>query len=160
MSDDLVSEIYRPDGILPVTKETVSDLVKALTEARSEIERLREWKQNQLVHWPMEIERRNRELAAAESELSALRDMLVLCGELGGLGKDETPAAYLRRLIDEVAGVESLRARVREVVGPFARADVAIGSERGPFRFETGTGYRLIEREDLAAARQLMEEVK
>jgi len=56
--------------------------------------------------------------------------------------------------------LSTLRARVREVVGPFAKADRAIGSERGPFRFETGTGYRLIEREDLSAASQLMEEVK
>lgn len=40
MSDDLVREIYRPDGILPVTNETVSILAIALTEARAEIERL------------------------------------------------------------------------------------------------------------------------
>lgn len=41
MTDDLVSEIYRPDGILPVTKETVTALVKSLTEARAEIEEVR-----------------------------------------------------------------------------------------------------------------------
>lgn len=65
---------------------------------------------------------------------------------------------------DPIAALESelstLRARVREVVGPFARADRAIGSEPGPFRFETGTGHRLIERGDLAAASRFMEELK
>lgn len=56
--------------------------------------------------------------------------------------------------------LSTLRARVREVVWPFARADRAIGSEPGPFRFETGTGHRLIERGDLAAASRFMEELK
>ena len=56
--------------------------------------------------------------------------------------------------------LSTLRSCVREVVGPFARADRAIGSEPGPFRFETGTGHRLIERGDLAAASRFMEELK
>ena len=92
MSDDLVSEIYRPDGILPVTKETVSDLVKALTEARAESGRLRRDKSAGFAFWRSIAKRfcnaRKAALdraAAAESELS------------------------------------TLRARVREVVGPFSR---------------------------------------
>lgn len=102
----------------------------------------------------------------AESELSTLRDMLVLCGELGGMGKDETPAAYLRRLIDEVANVESLRARVREVVGPFAaEADgtrlcgAEFGDDWKPFLHRSYTEVD-ITNGHLRAARQLMEEVK
>lgn len=43
---------------------------------------------------------------SALAELTPVKDMLVLCGELGGMGKDESPADYLRRLIDEVAGKE------------------------------------------------------
>ncbi|MFG1302116.1 hypothetical protein V5F49_20210 [Xanthobacter sp. V3C-3] len=42
--------------------------------------------------------------------------------------------------------------RLRNALEPFARADRAIGNEPGPFRFETGTGYRLIERHDLRQA--------
>lgn len=37
---------------------------------------------------------------SAEQERDELRGLLLLCGELGGIGKDETPVAYLRRLID------------------------------------------------------------
>jgi len=37
---------------------------------------------------------------SAAQERDELRGLLLLCGELGGIGKDETPAAYLRRLID------------------------------------------------------------
>ena len=35
---------------------------------------------------------------------------------------------------------------------PLARADRAIGEELGPFRFETGSGYRDLSREDLRSA--------
>ncbi|MGX9392520.1 hypothetical protein ACWX0K_20565 [Nitrobacteraceae bacterium UC4446_H13] len=135
----------------------------ALTEARAEFERLNAQVDEALRSCLAEREGRLK----AESELSTLRDMLVLCGELGGMGKEETPADYLRRLIDEVAGVESLRARVREVVGPFA--EIA-GSEA--FQFQTRewrylviakpTGARLafVQADSFRAARQLDEDLK
>lgn len=37
---------------------------------------------------------------SALAELTPVKDMLALCGELGGMGTDEAPADYLRRLID------------------------------------------------------------
>lgn len=67
-------------------------------------------------------------------------------------GIDES-AAEVTRLRDALARAEEREAAMVEALTPFARADAAIGAERGPFRFETGTGYRLIEREDLARAR-------
>ena len=71
------------------------------------------------------------------------------------------------RVIDEVvaerdnlrAALASLRAELevlRDALEPFARADRGIGDEPGPFRFETGSGHRLIEREDLRRARTLI----
>ena len=43
------------------------------TEAlETELAELREFRQNQRIHWPMEIERRNRELEAAEARAEAL----------------------------------------------------------------------------------------
>jgi hypothetical protein len=50
--------------------------------------------------------------------------------------------------------------RLRLALQPFARADRAIGNEPGPFRFETGTGHRLIERDDLRNARAALGETK
>lgn len=44
-------------------------------------------------------------LSRAEQERDKLQGMLLLCGELGGIGKDETPVAYLRRLIDGLIDV-------------------------------------------------------
>lgn len=43
--------------------------------------------------------------------------------------------------------------KLQEALAPFARADIAIGDEPGPFRFETAKGHRLIERDDLRRAR-------
>lgn len=42
---------------------------------------------------------------ALDESLAVMR-MLQLCGELGGIGKDEKPSAYLRRLIDALAAKE------------------------------------------------------
>lgn len=57
-----------------------------------------------------------------------------------------------RAIADALDAQSKLLAETVEVLRPFARADGAIGTERGPFRFETGTGFRLIERDDLAKA--------
>lgn len=50
----------------------------------------------------------------ALAELTPVRDMLVLCGELGGIQPGEGMSGYLRRLIDEVAGKECERAFIAE----------------------------------------------
>ena len=55
--------------------------------------------------------RREAERALAES--TPLRDMLLLCGELGGIGDDETLVAYLRRIIDGL--IEGQRALAEAV---------------------------------------------
>jgi hypothetical protein len=46
---------------------------------------------------------------------------------------------------------EALRL-ARDALEKFARADRALGDEPGPFRFATGNGHRLIERDDFRAA--------
>ncbi len=125
MTDDLVTRLLEhheamrgPDYYQAAT---------ALTEARAEIERLREQ--------VFELEH-------------GVEDQM------------EEAAYHAKQRAAAEAELSTLRARVREVVVPFARADRAIGSEPGPFRFETGTGHRLIERGDLAAASRFMEELK
>jgi len=187
MSDDLVSRLrvnifrYAHESEDDAARRRIATDLEAATaieEARAEIERLRSFEkakaQEETCDTFGEIGFVGiRDYAAmqaraekAESVLSTLRDMLVLCGELGGMGKDETPTAYLRRLIDEVAGVESLRARVREVVGPFAaEADgtrlcgAEFGDDWKPFLHRSYTEVD-ITNGHLRAARQLMEEVK
>jgi len=47
---------------------------------------------------------------------------------------------------------EPVNEQMLEALEPFARADRAIGTDPGPFRFETSTGHRLIEREDFSRA--------
>lgn len=47
---------------------------------------------------------------------------------------------------------EARAEKMAEALEPFARADRALGSEAGPFRFETSTGHVLIRREDLHQA--------
>jgi hypothetical protein len=49
-----------------------------------------------------------------------LRGILLLCGELGGIGKDETPATYLRRLIDGLIDARRERDEAYERLRPFA----------------------------------------
>lgn len=136
------------------------ELSTALTEARAEIER-----QAGAIHSLDErcaqYERRAEQAERALAVLAPVRDMLILCGELDGMQSGETMADYLRRLIDEVAGVESLRARVREVVGPFAGAAADLDDAdrdatdiwEAPCAMQINVGH-------LRAARQLMEEVK
>ena len=91
--------------------------------SRAEIERLRKeierrnfiqvrsgpTAQDKAAVWQKQAEEMATRADAAESELSTLRDILVLCGELGGMQTGETMADYLRRLIDEVAGKEAER---------------------------------------------------
>lgn len=43
--------------------------------AEREVKELQEWRQNQLVNWPMEIDRRNRDLERAEIEIERLRKL-------------------------------------------------------------------------------------
>jgi len=117
-----------------------------------------------------QYERRAEQAERALSVLAPVRDILILCGELGGMQPGETMADYLRRLIDEVASGESLRARVREVVGPFAALE-ATGwtgsylSEPGHDGSDVSVLYHAasnttVTRGHFRAARQLMEEVK
>lgn len=159
MSDDLVRDLREGPMSFHEARIKMDAAATALEEARAEIERLRNEADKYCEWWRGERDKH----IAAESELSTLRDMLVLCGELGGMGKDETPAAYLRRLIDEVAGVESLRARVREVLGPFAnlaqRYDDTVSDGWIPWT-EFITDHEWPTEENCRAARQLMEEVK
>jgi hypothetical protein len=56
-----------------------------------------------------------------------------------------------RALLDELS-------RLRGALEPFARADRAFGDEPGPFRFETGRGHRLVEREHFRAAARVLSE--
>lgn len=58
------------------------------------------------------------------------------------------------------ASQSQLLAEAKEVVRPFAAADRAIGNEPGPFRFDTGTGYRTVEREDLRRARAFLSKLE
>lgn len=53
---------------------------------------------------------------------------------------------------EQRAEIERLRAALK----PFARADCAVGEEPGPFRFETGTGFVLIQRKDLRRASEAL----
>lgn len=59
---------------------------------------------------------------SAEQERDKLQGMLLLCGELGGIGKDETPVAYLRRLIDGLIDAGRERDEALERLKPFAKA--------------------------------------
>ena len=59
----------------------------------------------------------------------------------------------MKTIADNYAEIE----RLREALEPFARADRAIGDEPGPFRFETGSGYRPVDREDIRRARRALE---
>jgi len=75
----------------------------------------------------------------------------------------ERRGAEIIRLMGEVnfllAALAERDARIAglvEALRPFAAADRAIGDTPGPFRFETGTGHRLIEREDLWRARRAL----
>jgi hypothetical protein len=65
--------------------------------------------------------RRAEQAERALAELTPVRDMLVLCGELGGMAKDEAPSDYLRRLIDEAASGQRALAEAVEVLRPFAK---------------------------------------
>lgn len=138
MSDDLVRDIE--------ARDFDEDMAKNLAEiVRISVQAGKDESAQALTEARAEIERL--------TEQALVKDHAII--EAAKLAKK-----LMTRAVAAESELSTLRARVREVVGPFARADVAIGSERGPFRFETGTGYRLIEREDLRAARQLMEEVK
>lgn len=52
------------------------DLVATITALRAQLAEAQEWRRNQEINWPMEIERRNRELAAAEAALARARKAL------------------------------------------------------------------------------------
>ena len=129
----------------------------ALTEARAEIER-HIGSLCLLDERCAQYERRAEQAERALAVLAPVRDMLILSDELGGLSPGETMADYLRRLIDEVASGESLRARVREVVGPLASADFA---DCRDCTDNNGRPYQSQWLADaLRAARQLNEDLK
>lgn len=66
-------------------------------------------------------------------------------------------ANTLPAALDEIERLRAENEKLREALKPFARADRAIGDEPGPYRFETGAGYRLIDRESLRRARRAFE---
>lgn len=52
-----------------------------------------------------------------------------------------------------ITAVEKERDELREALKPFAAADRALGSDPGPYRLQTFTGYREIERSHFRRAR-------
>ncbi|GEM_PF-4798116 len=61
-----------------------------------------------------ETKSRAEQAERALAVLAPVRDMLILCDELGGIQPGEGMAGYLRRLIDEVASKECERAFVAQ----------------------------------------------
>ncbi len=175
MSDDLVSRLKRLARIarraLETNKcmsiwcadpDTLEAAATALTEARAEIER-QAGAIRLLDERCAQYERRAEQAERALSVLAPVRDMLILCGELDGMRPGETMVDYLRRLIDEVAGVKSLRARVREAVGPFAHPHLsrkATGNVEGDRSVVFGRDEAELTLGNFRAARQLMEDLK
>jgi hypothetical protein len=131
----------------------------ALTEARAEIERL----QRALFFWMPCVDERldpaTRELAADDA------------GLLAGYSDTSDKPCWGDGMIDRAIAAESelstLRARVREVVGPFAEVagSEAFQSQTREWRDlviakPSGTRLAFIQTDSFRAARQLMEEVK
>jgi hypothetical protein len=88
----------------------------------------------------------------AEQERDKLQGMLLLCGELGGIGKDETPAAYLRRLIDGMIDA------ARERDEAYERAAQAAELFGDPYILNNNTGammFRAVTEKIAAAIRRL-----
>ena len=73
--------------------------------------------------------------------------------------RDEARALAENRLSKILVADEQID-KLRTALLPFARADRAIGDERGPFRFETGTGYRELFREDFRIASAALAELE
>jgi hypothetical protein len=54
--------------------------------------------------------------AETAERLTSLRDVLILCGELGGMRPSESEASYLRRLIDGLIDAERKLAKAMEFI--------------------------------------------
>lgn len=131
----------------------------ALTEARAEIERQADWircLQAALMFWmpgvDMRLDDATRELAADDAKL--------LSGYSGPLDCSCWGDEILARAISAESELSTLRARVREVVGPFARLDTSHTDDidDSALVFENEGGNIVLGH--LRAACQLMEEVK
>jgi hypothetical protein len=66
--------------------------------------------------------------AEAAERLTSLRDVLILCGELGGMRPSESEASYLRRLIDGLIDAERKLAKTRaalKALAPLSKGPVS-----------------------------------
>jgi hypothetical protein len=88
-----------PDSILKFMDRILPLIEEAATALDSLQARVVELEEN-ITEIPQLLRMANARATSAAQERDELRGLLLLCGELGGIGKDETPAAYLRRLID------------------------------------------------------------
>lgn len=157
MSDDLVTRLRdaRVGNTVDVARQ-LDDLCQeaatALTEARAEIERQADWirrLQTALMFWMPGVDIRlddaTRELAADDAKL--------LAGHSGPLDCSCWGDEILARALAAESELSTLRARVREVVGPFAQGSIDISGAA------IIIGYPQAE-SALRAARQLMEDLK
>jgi len=169
MSDDLVNlaslierrQVNEPRRAAIVVRKAAT----AIEEARAEIERQADWircLQAALMFWmpgvDMRLDDATRELAADDAKL--------LSGYSGPLDCSCWGDEILARAIAAESEHSTLRARVREVVGPFAaEADgtrlcgAEFGDDWKPFLHRSYTEVD-ITNGHLRAACQLMEEVK
>lgn len=176
MSDDLVSRLERADGIgaclsgdARFVKSLCQEAAQALTEARAEIER-----RDAFIKELSDALRSIRPLGGSELFVKRFGNYYadpVYCKaaiEQDTEHKHNAMKAYVkeRRRADAAESeLATLRARVREVVGPFAKAGELFGPRLSDeydqciYSPAAGDEYSLCG-DHLRAARQLMEEVK
>ena len=95
--------------------------------------------------------------------VETLEEAMPLAVRLCPRRPSECAVLVLERLAPDATTLSRLRAALDVAEGalePVARSDTAIGDEPGPFRFETGTGHRLVERSDLRRARVALDEIR
>jgi hypothetical protein len=102
----------------------------ALEAKEAEIAALKRSKSAAIASWKATakcfLDARNAALARAETAerrlpgLIGIRNMLILCGELGGMQPGESAVAYLRRLIDGLIDAERERDEARAALKPFS----------------------------------------
>lgn len=112
---------------LEVKSAKAADLIEqqaaSLATKDAEIEKLREAAKGSLVVVQAAIAAREQTERAYHEEHNALtdvRNMMILCGELGGMQPGETMAGYLRRLIDALIVGRGALAEAVEVLRPVA----------------------------------------
>ena len=91
-------------------KQHAATAIRSLTEERDQ------YKREAQALWP-KAERALesvKALTARVGELEELENMLLLCGELGGMRRGEASADYLRRLIDGIIANEQLAPQKQE----------------------------------------------